>query len=129
MSATVDIQTDKVMNVISVPVQSVTTREDTTSFGVKEKKKKKEDVAESTEVAQKKEEKAIEYVFLLQNEKAILTPVTTGIQDNNFIEIKSGLKLGDEIISGPYKVVSKTLKNNTPVEKVDKEDLFSEKEE
>jgi HlyD family secretion protein len=129
MSATVDIQTDKVMNVIAVPVQAVTTREDTTSYGVKEKKKKKVDEEETSETEHKKEEKVIEYVFLLRNEKAILTTVVTGIQDNNYIEVKSGIKLGDEVITGPYKVVSKTLKNNTPVEKVDKEDLFTEKEE
>jgi HlyD family secretion protein len=65
----------------------------------------------------------------MENEKAVLTQVTTGIQDNNFIEIKSGVKLNDEIITGPYKVVSKTLKNKTPIEKVDKEDLFTDKEE
>ncbi len=129
MSATVDIQTDKVMNVLSVPVQSVTTREDTTSYGVKEKKKKKGEAIEEVDTEKKKEEKVIEYVFLMENEKAVLTQVTTGIQDNNFIEIKSGVKLNDEIITGPYKVVSKTLKNKTPVEKVDKEDLFTDKEE
>jgi len=129
MSATVDIQTDIVRNVISVPVQSVTTREDTTSYGIKEKKKKKGEASETVETEKKKEEKVIEYVFILKNEKAILTPVITGIQDNNYIEIKSGIIINDEIITGPYKVVSKTLKNKTPVEKVDKEDLFTEKEE
>jgi HlyD family secretion protein len=129
MSATVDIQTDKVMNVLSVPVQAVTTREDTISYGVKEKKKKAGEKLEEIETDKKKEEKAIEYVFLSVNDKALLTVVTTGIQDNNFIEIKSGIKLNEEVITGPYKVVSKTLKNKTPIEKVDKEDLFSDKEE
>jgi HlyD family secretion protein len=129
MSATVDIQTNKVFNVISVPVQAVTTREDTTSYGVKEKKKKyvEEKVAEEKET--KKEEKIIEYVFVMKNDLALLTPVITGIQDNNYIEIKSGIKLNDDIITGPYKVVSKTLKNKTPVEKVEKEELFADKEE
>jgi HlyD family secretion protein len=133
MSATVDIQTDKAINVISVPVQAVTSREDTTSFGVKEKKKKrdiKSEELETTETEKKKEEeKIIEYVFLMKNEKAVLTPVITGIQDNNYIFIKSGVNVDDEIITGPYKVVSKTLKNKTPIEKVEKDDLFTEKEE
>jgi HlyD family secretion protein len=129
MSATVDIQTDKVYNVLSVPVQSVTTREDTTSYGVKEKKKNKQEDEETKTADNKKEEKAIEYIFLIRNEKAALIPVVTGIQDNNYIEIKSGASLKDEVITGPYKVVSKTLKNKTPIEKVDKEDLFTEKEE
>ncbi|HRG60010.1 MAG TPA: efflux RND transporter periplasmic adaptor subunit [Bacteroidia bacterium] len=130
MSATVDIQTNKVFNAISVPVQAVTTREDTTSYGVKEKKKKKQEEEEvKAESENKKNEKIIEYVFIIKNDIAILTPVTTGIQDNNFIEIKSGINLKDEVITGPYKVVSKSLKNKTPIEKVDKEDLFTEKEE
>ena len=130
MSATVDIQTNKVFNAISVPVQAVTTREDTTSYGVKEKKKKKQEEEEvKSESENKKNEKIIEYVFIIKNDIAILTPVTTGIQDNNFIEIKSGINLKDEVITGPYKVVSKSLKNKTPIEKVDKEDLFTEKEE
>lgn len=129
MSATVDIQTDKMIQVISVPVQAVTTREDTTSYGVKEKKKMKGEENENATKEKPKDEKVIEYVFIIKNEKALLTQVTTGIQDNNYIEIKSGLTLTDEIITGPYKVVSKTLKNKTPIEKVDKEDLFAEKEE
>jgi HlyD family secretion protein len=68
-------------------------------------------------------------VFLIKNNKAVLTAVTSGIQDNNYIEIKTGIAVKDEVITGPYKVVSKTLKNKTPIEKVDKEDLFAEKEE
>ena len=129
MSAAVDIQTSKAFNVISVPVQAVTTREDTTSYGVKEQKEKKESVTEVNSKTKEKEAKVVEYVFIIKNDIALLTPVITGIQDNNYIEIKKGLNAQDEIITGPYKVVSKTLKNKTPIEKVDKDDLFDEKEE
>jgi HlyD family secretion protein len=129
MSATVDIQTSKAFNVISVPVQAVTTREDTTSYGVKEQKEKKESVTVDNSKTKEKEAKVVEYVFIIKNDIALLTPVITGIQDNNYIEIKKGLNAQDEIITGPYKVVSKTLKNKTPIEKVDKDDLFDEKEE
>ncbi len=129
MSAAVDIQTSKAFNVISVPVQAVTTREDTTSYGVKEQKEKKERVTEENSKTKEKEAKVVEYVFIIKNDIALLTPVITGIQDNNYIEIKKGLNAQDEIITGPYKVVSKTLKNKTPIEKVDKDDLFDEKEE
>jgi HlyD family secretion protein len=129
MSAAVDIQTSKAFNVISVPVQAVTTREDTTSYGVKEQKEKKESVTEDNSKTKEKEAKVVEYVFVIKNDIALLTPVITGIQDNNYIEIKKGLNAQDEIITGPYKVVSKTLKNKTPIEKVDKDDLFDEKEE
>ncbi len=129
MSAAVDIQTSKAFNVISVPVQAVTTREDTTSYGVKEQKEKKESVTEDNSKTKEKEAKVVEYVFIIKNDIALLTPVITGIQDNNYIEIKKGLNAQDEIITGPYKVVSKTLKNKTPIEKVDNDDLFDEKEE
>ncbi|MFY8029690.1 MAG: efflux RND transporter periplasmic adaptor subunit [Bacteroidia bacterium] len=129
MSAAVDIQKIKSLNVISVPVQAVTTREDTTSYGVKEQKEKKESVTEDNSKTKEKEAKVVEYVFIIKNDIALLTPVITGIQDNNYIEIKKGLNAQDEIITGPYKVVSKTLKNKTPIEKVDKDDLFDEKEE
>ena len=96
----------------------------------KKKRDIKSEELETTETEKKKEEeKIIEYVFLMKNEKAVLTPVITGIQDNNYIFIKSGVMVDDEIITGPYKVVSKTLKNKTPVEKVEKDDLFTEKEE
>ena len=54
--------------------------------------------------------------------------VTTGIQDINFIEITSGLKPGQEVITGPYEIVSKTLKNGSKVKVVDKKDLFEKKE-
>ena len=126
MSATVDIQTDRMTMVLSVPVQAVTTREDTASYGVVESKKKtKVDV----EPKENKLEKAIEYVFVLSDGKAMLKQVKTGIQDNSYIEIKSGLDVKDEVITGPYKAVSKSLKNKAPVNKVDKEDLFTAQEE
>lgn len=135
MSATVDIHTKTMVNVISVPIQAVTTRDDTSSFGSRfdKKSKGKEDVkSDETSSANdatkiKKEEKAKEYVFVLSNEKAKLKEVTSGIQDNNFIEIKQGIEVGEEIIYGPYSAVSKLLKNNSPVKKVDKETLFNKK--
>ena len=51
--------------------------------------------------------------------------VTTGIQDDTYILVKSGLKGGEEIVSGPFTAISKTLKDGATVEKVDKEKLFS----
>lgn len=136
MSATVDIHTQTVDNVISLPIQAVTTREDTSSFGAKVSTNNEADMAaqetennqsNSSSTVAKKQEKTKEYVFVLANEKARLTEVVTGIQDNNFIEIKSGISTGDEIIYSPYSAVSKLLKNNTPVKKVDKSELFKKK--
>ncbi len=135
MSATVDIHTKTVEGAVSVSIQAVTTREDTLSYGSKKAKEKKfgdeagaeGENTQSIEVKSKKDEKAIEYVFLYRDGKAKLQAVETGIQDNNYIEIKKGIKQGDEIIYAPYSAVSKLLKNNSPVKKVEKEELFTKK--
>lgn len=132
MSATTDIQTKKMSNIVSVPIQAVTTRSDTSS--VNEKEVKKENKEENGLVVKdeknknsdkEKEVKAEEYVFLLSEGKAKMIKVKTGIQDNDYIEIKEGVKEGDEIISAPYGAISKQLKNGTVVKKVEKSELFT----
>jgi HlyD family secretion protein len=119
MSATVDIQTEYVYNVLTVPIQAVTTRADTT--GVVE-----QDDANTQAAAIKAE--VTEYVFLYDNGKAKMQAVKTGIQDNTYIEIKEGLEPGQEVITGPYRAVSKRLKNDDAVNKVDKKELYTEEE-
>ena len=64
-----------------------------------------------------------------RNNKAKLVQVTTGIQDDSYIEIVSGLKAGDQIIKAPFKAVSKSLKNGDLVKVVEEKDLFKEVEE
>ena len=54
-----------------------------------------------------------------------MTEVKSGIQDNTYIEIKEGLKEGQEVVTAPYRAISKTLKDGDKVKKVDKKDLFS----
>ncbi|MCU0369831.1 MAG: efflux RND transporter periplasmic adaptor subunit [Bacteroidales bacterium] len=119
MSATVDIQTETVFNALCVPIQAVTTRTDTTGV-VKE-----EDV--NMEAADSKEE-VKEYVFLIKEGKAFMQEVKTGIQDNTYIEILSGIEEGQEVITGPYRAISKRLKNDDLVKVVDKKDLYTEEE-
>jgi HlyD family secretion protein len=125
LSATVDIQTNST-NALSVPIQSVTTRE--------EKKDNKPAPGApqqaNNDKAEKKENNAPvkEYVFVLtKDNKVKQTLVTTGIQNDQFIQILSGLKEGEEVISGPFTAISKTLKDGQVVEKVAKEKLFEEK--
>jgi HlyD family secretion protein len=135
MSASVDIQTKTVSGVISVPIQAVTTRTD--SSGIKGKKQDEEEESEGDLVVKDEKEeskkdkmpeaKAEECVFILVDGKAKKVKVKTGIQDNNYIEILSGIKAGDEVISGPYGMVSKILKDGTKVEKVSKSELFTVK--
>jgi HlyD family secretion protein len=128
MSASVDIQTNTERDVLTVPIAAVTTRADTTGRlqSAREKRKEKKDEEEG-KATSKKVVKV--YVFLFIDGKAEMTSVKTGIQDNINIQILEGLEDGQEIITGPYTAVSKTLKNHDAVEKTDKKDLFKEKED
>jgi HlyD family secretion protein len=135
MSATVDIHTRSEKNVLSVPIQAVTTRSDSSLLMKSDNKDKKQDedemvVTDSRDKSKKKnadELKPEECVFVLSNGKAKLQKVKTGIQDNNYIQILSGLKAGEEIISAPYTAIAKLLKDGSKVEKVDKDMLFKNK--
>jgi HlyD family secretion protein len=123
LSATVDIQTEQFSG-IAVPIQSVTTRE---------KKKEENEAEKGAKAATAKDEKeklkdtepVKEYVFVYNAGKVKQVLVTTGIQDDTYILIKSGLKSGEEVISLPFTAISKTLKDSAMVEKVDKEKLFA----
>jgi len=126
MTATVDIQTKTIKNVLAVPIEAVTLRTDTTSENKTNKKNKKEEDEEEKDKNNKEE--AIELVFIFNNGKSLIKPVKTGIQDNNFIKILSGISKGDEVIVGPYKTVSKLLKNRSLVKVVQEEELNKEKD-
>jgi len=121
MSATVDIQTMTRENVISVPVQAVTTRlkNDTTLNAARQV------VREGTTQKDEKDE----VVFKIRDGRAVKTVVKTGIQDNNNIEILDGLKPGDMIVTGPYNAVSKTLKDSIQVKVVTEKELYKTGEE
>lgn len=116
MSATVDIQTKRVDKVLTVPIQAVTTREDTTATGRKTVKDASKKTAENEVVK--------EYVFVVDGEKAAIREVTTGIQDNTYIQLLTGVDEGTEVITGPYRAVSKSLKNGDKINVVDKDKLF-----
>lgn len=126
MTATVDIQTKTVKNILAVPIEAVTLRTDTTSENKTTKKNKKE--VDEVENDKNNKEEAIELVFVFENGKSVIKPVKTGIQDNNFIQILSGIAKGDEVIVGPYKTVSKLLKNRSQVKVVSDDELNKEKD-
>lgn len=130
MSATVDIQTESVVNVLAVPIQAVTTRQDSTQIKLKNaenKDKKPEAEGENNkDEAKKKNEEIQEVVFIYDNGKAKKVNVKTGIQDNTYITITEGLKENDEIIVAPYRAVSKKLKDGDEVKKVDIKDLYKD---
>jgi len=125
MTASVEIITERKNKVISVPIASVTTRNNKPV--VDEKDKKDNNQPEPEKPKGQKEEIIKEVVFISENGKASMREVKTGISDFENIEILSGLKEGDEIISGPYIVVSKTLNNGDIVEKKKEEVKKDEK--
>jgi len=107
MSCDADISTETKQNVISVPIQSVTARIKDAAPAPKEGDE--EDNAAKPKNG--KHNKPKEVVFLSDNGKAKMVEVETGISDDTYIEIKNGLKGNEEIISGPYKAISKDLEN------------------
>jgi HlyD family secretion protein len=132
MSATVDIQTETRNNVISVPIQSVTTRSlksNTTEEPKKEEADKPEGETEAvtTQGPKAKDEEKVEVVFVYKEGKVYKQPVKTGIQDSENIEILEGLKAGDEIVVAPFNAINKLLNDSTLVKKVDEKELFKVK--
>lgn len=121
MSATVDIQTETALNVLTVPIQAVTTRNDSVNDAGKSEGEKSGNEVKAADV------QVQEYVFMLKDNKAVLQKVKTGIQDNMYIQVIEGLAAGDMVITGPYRAVSKTLKSENKVKVVEKEELFSKK--
>lgn len=129
MSATVEIQTKRAANVMAIPIKAVTTRDTTIRQNTKVRDRDDEGNLKKVKTdtkTTKKEDVVKEIVFVNEAGVAKMRVVTTGIQDNTFIEIKSGLKDGDEIITDPYNAVSKKLKDGDKVQVVAKEMLFVE---
>jgi HlyD family secretion protein len=117
------------VNVLSVPINAVTTR-DRSDTGLVAKDEKKSSKAEPAEGAGESRpvEELEEVVFVLDAENAVRRVVVrTDIQDMNHIEILGGLKEGDQVVTGPYTVVSKLLRNGMKVKVVPKEELFEVK--
>ncbi len=125
MSASADIQTRTQKNILSVPINAVTTRDknDSTKSSIKPTD------ANNTAAASTNSIDDLDIIVFVKNadNKVSKVKVKTGIQDINYIEITDGLKAGQEVITGPYDVVSKTLKTNAKVKVVDKKELFEKK--
>jgi len=122
MSASVEVQTEVEKNVLAIPIEAVTIRPESALDTTKTDDKNKETIVKTDD---SKEE--IEVVFVNNNNTANIRKVKTGIQDDKNIIILSGLAKGDEVVSGPYSIVSKTLKHGNKINKVSKEMLFEVK--
>ncbi|MEN2415608.1 efflux RND transporter periplasmic adaptor subunit [Flavobacterium mesophilum] len=110
MTATVDIITTTKTNVLAVPISSVVVKADTTAV----KEFKVDDPNEDKKAAPKVDKK-YECVFVKVGDKAKIRIIKTGIQDDTNIEVMSGLKPGDVVITGPYTTVSKDLNSGDKV--------------
>ncbi|MHA7056013.1 efflux RND transporter periplasmic adaptor subunit [Aquimarina sp. M1] len=105
MTATVDVITSKRQNIIGVPISAIVIKSDTSSNAKRSFTKEK-----LTDTDEK-----FECVFVNDNGAAKLRVIKTGIQDDSNIEITKGLQVGEEVITGPYNVVTKTLKTGDKV--------------
>lgn len=110
MSASVEIQTRRERNTLSVPVNAVTTRDYPDSL-----KKKSANLDDVRQVV---------FVYDAATKKVKVRDVKTGVQDNLFIQIVSGLNDGEEVVTAPYGAIARTLKDNSKVQVVKKERLF-----
>ena len=128
MSASVEIQTEKVVDVISIPLESVTVRDISALDTLKAEKSKKDEGLEISNTNKEQKNEEVEVVFIKAGEKASIRKVKTGVQDDKFIQVLEGISIGDEVISGPYSTISKTLKHGEKVSKVKKEELFEKKD-
>lgn len=131
MSASADIQTKTHKNVLAVPINAVTTRDKNDSTGSKTIKAADSKSDNNLAVSNNNDNNANEVeevVFMVQADGTVKKrKVKSSIQDINDIEITEGLKEGDEVVTGPYDVVSKTLKNKDKVKVVAKNELFDSK--
>src|SRR5215469_2502551 len=130
LSCTAEIHTNEVKDVVAVPMQAVTIRTGESNLSPEEIEKKKQKLAQRDKVdnnaefvneraeraAQKEEhEKVSKVVFLKKGSKSQVVKVMTGISDDTYTEIKSGIQPGDEVISGSYSAISRKLKDGAKV--------------
>ncbi|MFA7325334.1 MAG: efflux RND transporter periplasmic adaptor subunit [Candidatus Kapaibacterium sp.] len=112
MSCNVDIETETRSNVIAVPLQSVTVRA-SIDFGADDQQKIKKVESEQTRMKDKPQS----IVFVVNGNKVDAVNVETGISDEGFIEIKTGLKNGEEIVTGSFSAISKDLSDGAKIRK------------
>ena len=124
MSCTADIETETVGNILTVPIQSVTTR---TDMPKTEEPSGDEDEIIKVKTDKKNNIKPKEVVFLIKNGKAKMVEVETGLSDDNYIAVLKGLEGGEEVVSGSYKAISRELNDGLQVRVEEKRSNISKK--
>jgi HlyD family secretion protein len=135
MNASADIKTKRHDFVLAVPINAVAARVKGSDKSIEDKKKENKKNKPNQDDQDNRDnnnnntgvssDELEEVVFVLQKDgKVKKTIVKTGIQDINYIEVTSGVNVGDDVVSGPYNAVSKTLKDGNKVKVVPKDKLF-----
>lgn len=124
MTASVEIVTNRKSNVLSVPLAAVTTRNPNAKSEEEEKAKKREEGDNPRVTSDKKVEKKADKIVLFVNEKGVakMVEVKTGISDYDNIEILSGVADSAEVVTGPFLVVSKRLKEGDRIKLMEKKE-------
>ena len=131
MSATADIETATVSDVVAVPIQSVTVRMKDSDLSPEERERQSAQQSSREQVednradvtnealdrqkARAEKEKLQRVVFVKNGDKVVMKAVETGISDNTFIEIRKGITPGEEVVSGSYTAISRRLKDGAKV--------------
>ena len=116
MSSSVEIQTNRQDNILSVPVNAVTTRDWPDSL-----KTKNAALSVSDNIRQ------VVFVYEATSKTVNIRDVKTGLQDNKYLQVTEGLKEGEEVVTAPYGAIARTLNDKTKVKVVDKDKLFETK--
>lgn len=127
MSCNADIETETVYDVLSVPIQSVTARTDIPTENDTTKSDNNADKKNFKRNGKRNEPQ--EVVFIVEDGKAKIVPVKTGISDDNYLEIKEGLEGGEEVVSGSYRAISRELNDGSKVRVEEKRKGKSKSEE
>lgn len=134
LSASVDIQTERAAGTVSVPIQAVTIRDESGRTRSTESRPDQEqgqgNQDQEAPAAEGDDDKVKEVVFVYNEaeESVSMTEVVTGIQDDEFIEVKSGLEEGEKVVVAPFLAISKTLRDGSRVNIVDRSKLFTAEE-
>ncbi len=126
MSCNADIQTETVDNILSVPIQSITTRSDIPAQ-VETSANEEDNGVVQAKSEKKQNNKAKEVVFIVKDGKAKMVEVKTGLSDDNYIAVLSGLKEGETVVSGSYGAISRELKDGSQVRVDDKKPMTVKK--
>ena len=126
MNASAEIRTKTVASVLSVPIAAVNARVKGGDKSMEDKRKEDKAIKDEDAISTTtKDDELEEVVFVLQKDGSVKKLVVkSGIQDITNIQILSGIREGDEVVSGPYSAISKTLKDGMKVKVVPRDKLF-----